>query len=48
MTAPTPRPLSMDWQSLPTFCVRCEIHQATNHKPICPVCLDDIRREEAR
>jgi predicted amidophosphoribosyltransferase len=46
MTQPhVPAPVPPDWQSIPTFCSRCQIHQATNHKPICPVCLDDIRRE---
>ena len=29
----------------PTFCTRCEIHAATTHKPLCPVCLDDEARE---
>jgi hypothetical protein len=44
MTEPFPRvpipPTPVDWPSVPRWCRVCEIHMATNHKPLCPSCLD--------
>lgn len=47
-TRPTvvPPPVPLDWQPRSTWCSSCEVHQATNFKPICPVCLDEAKREK--
>lgn len=29
----------------PRWCSACQIHQATTHQPLCPVCLDDVAKE---
>ena len=45
MTEPLRPPVTpVDWPSVPAWCRKCEIHQATNHKPLCPVCLDEETR----
>jgi len=40
-----PVPISV---AMPRFCSKCEIHQTTTTQPLCPVCLDKIRKEEDR
>jgi hypothetical protein len=42
----SPASFPADWMTTPTFCYRCEIHQATNREPLCPICLDDDARAE--
>jgi uncharacterized paraquat-inducible protein A len=48
MTEPTriPPPTPIDWTNRSTWCVSCEIHQATAQRPICPVCRDEERKAE--
>lgn len=38
-------PTRPEWPPKTIFCARCEFHLATTDQPLCPVCLDDIRRE---
>lgn len=44
MTLPT-RPV---WPPVVPFCSRCEFHLATTTEPLCPVCLDDEKKETKR
>jgi hypothetical protein len=48
MTTPAPAPVPLNWTvDASTFCTSCEIHLASTRRPICPVCLDEKRREES-
>lgn len=44
---PPTRPIALTVPQ-PTFCNRCEVHQAMSTHPVCPVCLDEDRRAKER
>lgn len=42
-----PLPLPMDPTNKLMWCVRCAVHLAMTHQPLCPVCIS-IAAEEAK
>jgi hypothetical protein len=44
MTTPAPVPLGWPENSV-IWCTSCGEYYATASQPLCPICLDDVRRE---
>jgi hypothetical protein len=45
MTEPVPSLPPMDPTNSVIWCVRCAVHYALTHQPLCPVCLPTAAEE---